>query len=198
MRRLAALGLCVAIAGITPAIAAEPKDADNTGQNVRDRGDHTTTPMDQGGSEGDRTITAEIRSISSGCALIHAREPPRNHSHRPQNQHTLRKMKGASVMRTSPLRLQLTVPQQYSVEVSPGRAVSLEVDTAPGKTFTGQVRYVSPALQTDSRTMIVARISATRTRSWFVTSESLTTNVRERLFLSTLVIRDSSRKRSPA
>ena len=69
-----------------------------------------------------------------------------------------RGMKVASVMRTTPLRLQLTVPQQYSVEVSPGRAVSLEVDTAPGKTFTGQVRYVSPALQTDSRTLIVEAV----------------------------------------
>ena len=55
-------------------------------------------------------------------------------------------------------RLQLTVPQQYSVEVGVGRAVSLEVDTAPGKTFTGQVRYVSPALQTDSRTLIVEAV----------------------------------------
>jgi RND family efflux transporter MFP subunit len=47
------------------------------------------------------------------------------------------------------------VPQQYSVEVGIGHRVSLEVDTAPGKTYTGQVRYVSPALQTDSRTLIV-------------------------------------------
>ena len=65
--------------------------------------------------------------------------------------------KVASVMRTNPLRLQLTVPQQFSVEVSVGRAVSLEVD-APGKTYTGQVRYVSPALQTDSRTLIVEAV----------------------------------------
>jgi len=56
----------VALAGITPAIAAEPKDADNTAKNVRDRGDHTATPMDQGGSEGDRTITAEIRKQITG------------------------------------------------------------------------------------------------------------------------------------
>src|SRR5262245_58099025 len=69
-----------------------------------------------------------------------------------------RGMKVASVLRTSPLRLQLTVPQQYSVEVGVGRAVSLEVDTAPGKTFTGQVRYVSPALQADSRTLIVEAV----------------------------------------
>jgi RND family efflux transporter MFP subunit len=68
--------------------------------------------------------------------------------------------KVVSVMRTNPLRLQLTVPQQFSVEVSVGRAVALEVDTAPGKTFAGQVRYVSPALQTDSRTLIVEAVVA--------------------------------------
>jgi len=68
--------------------------------------------------------------------------------------------KVASVLRTNPLRLQLTVPQQFSIEVGVGRAVSLEVDTAPGKTYTGQVRYVSPALQTDSRTLIVEAVVA--------------------------------------
>ena len=61
MKRLVALGLCTALAGALPAFAAEPKDADNTARNVRDRDDRTATPMDQGGSEGDRTITAEIR-----------------------------------------------------------------------------------------------------------------------------------------
>jgi RND family efflux transporter MFP subunit len=71
-----------------------------------------------------------------------------------------RGMKVASVLRTNPLRLQLTVPQQFSVEVGVGRAVSLEVDSAPGKTFTGQVRYVSPALQTDSRTLVVEAVVA--------------------------------------
>ena len=68
--------------------------------------------------------------------------------------------KVVSVMRTNPLRLQLTVPQQFSVEVGVGRAVSLEVDTAPGKIYTGQVRYVSPALQADSRTLIVEAVVA--------------------------------------
>jgi RND family efflux transporter MFP subunit len=69
-----------------------------------------------------------------------------------------RGMKVVSVLRTNPLRLQLTVPQQYSVGVGVGRAVALEVDSAPGKTFTGQVRYVSPALQTDSRTLVVEAV----------------------------------------
>jgi membrane fusion protein (multidrug efflux system) len=69
-----------------------------------------------------------------------------------------RGMKVVSVLRTNPLRLQLTVPQQSSVEVGDGRAVSLEVDSAPGKAFTGVVRYVSPALQTDSRTLVVEAV----------------------------------------
>ena len=69
-----------------------------------------------------------------------------------------RGMKVVSVLRTNPLRLQFTVPQQSSVEVGVGRAVSLEVDSAPGKAFTGQVRYVSPALQTDSRTLVVEAV----------------------------------------
>ena len=63
--------------------------------------------------------------------------------------------KVASVLRTNPLRLNLTVPQQNSADVAVGRSVSLSVDTAPGKQFDGQVRYVSPALQTDSRTLVV-------------------------------------------
>ena len=68
--------------------------------------------------------------------------------------------KVASVMRTNPLRVNLTVPEQYSAEVAIGRPVSLEVDAAPGKTFEGQVRYVSPALQSDSRTLIVEALVA--------------------------------------
>ena len=63
--------------------------------------------------------------------------------------------KVASVMRTNPLRVNLTVPEQYIAEVAVGRPVSLEVDASPGKTFKGHVRYVSPALQSDSRTLIV-------------------------------------------
>ena len=38
-----------------------PPDADNTGRNVRDRDDRTLTPTDQGNSESDRGITAQIR-----------------------------------------------------------------------------------------------------------------------------------------
>lgn len=42
-------------------IADEVPDADDTERNVRDRDDKTLTPLDQGGSEADRTITQQIR-----------------------------------------------------------------------------------------------------------------------------------------
>ena len=66
--------------------------------------------------------------------------------------------KVASVMRTHPLRVELTVPQQFSADMAVGRAVSLEVDSVPGKRFAGKVRYVSPALQADSRTLLVEAV----------------------------------------
>jgi RND family efflux transporter MFP subunit len=66
--------------------------------------------------------------------------------------------KVASVLRTNPLRVQLTVPEQYSAEVAVGRPVSFEVDASPGQKFTGQVRYVSPALETNSRTLVVEAV----------------------------------------
>jgi membrane fusion protein (multidrug efflux system) len=68
--------------------------------------------------------------------------------------------KVASVLRTNPLRVQLTVPEQYSAEVAVGRSVSFEVDASPGQKFTGQVRYVSPALEANSRTLVVEAVVA--------------------------------------
>ena len=73
MRTFATWGLCGALvlglAAVAP--ATEPgnekpgiekrKDADDTARNERDRNDRTLTPMDQGGSSADRTITQESR-----------------------------------------------------------------------------------------------------------------------------------------
>ena len=63
--------------------------------------------------------------------------------------------KVAHVMRVSTLRVELTVPEQYIATVAAGRAVQFEVDAYPGRTFTGRVRYVSPALKADSRALVV-------------------------------------------
>ena len=64
----------------------------------------------------------------------------------------------ASVMRISPMRVELTVPGQYISAIAAGRSVSLEVDAYPGRTFTGQIRYVSPAVQADSRALVIEAV----------------------------------------
>jgi membrane fusion protein (multidrug efflux system) len=74
--------------------------------------------------------------------------------------YVVRGTKVASVMRTTPLRVELTIPGQYIAAVAAGRSVSLEVDAYPGRTFTGRIRYVSPAVQADSRALIIEAIVA--------------------------------------
>jgi RND family efflux transporter MFP subunit len=63
--------------------------------------------------------------------------------------------KVATVVRIHPLRVELTVPEQYMAAVKPGLPLELEVDAYPGRTFKGQVRYVSPALRADQRALTV-------------------------------------------
>jgi len=64
----------------------------------------------------------------------------------------------ASVMRTTPLRVALTVPGQYLSSIAVGRSVTLEVDAYPGRTFTGEIRYVSPAVRADSRALVIEAV----------------------------------------
>jgi membrane fusion protein (multidrug efflux system) len=66
--------------------------------------------------------------------------------------------KVALVMRVNPLRVELTVPAQHMAAVAIGRAVSLSVDAYPGKTFTGKVRYVSPQVRAESRSLLVEAV----------------------------------------
>ena len=64
----------------------------------------------------------------------------------------------ASVLRTGPLRVELTVPEQSIAAVAVGREVALEVDAYPGRTFIGRVRFVSPAVKADSRSLVVEAV----------------------------------------
>lgn len=66
--------------------------------------------------------------------------------------------KVAVVVRVDPLRVELTVPEQFVAAVGVGRPVSLQVDAYPGRTFTGHVRYVSPALTASSRALVVEAV----------------------------------------
>lgn len=66
----------------------------------------------------------------------------------------------AVVVRVDPLRVELTVPEQFVSVVGVGRPVSLQVDAYPGRTFNGQVRYVSPALSASTRALVVEAVVA--------------------------------------
>lgn len=69
-----------------------------------------------------------------------------------------RGMKVAEVVRITPLRIELTVPEQFVSEVSVSQAVSFSVDAFSGRTFSGNVRYVSPSLRADQRALTVEAV----------------------------------------
>jgi RND family efflux transporter MFP subunit len=73
-----------------------------------------------------------------------------------------RGMKVVSIVRIDPLRVELTVPQQYVAAVSAGGAVAFEVDAYPGETFTGQVRFVSPSVKAETRALMVEAVVPNR------------------------------------
>ena len=66
--------------------------------------------------------------------------------------------KVATVVKVSPLRAELTVPEQSANLVVPGRPVRLQVDAFPGRYFDGVVRFVSPAYRADQRALTVEAI----------------------------------------
>jgi RND family efflux transporter MFP subunit len=78
--------------------------------------------------------------------------------------YVVRGTKVAHVMRVSNLRVELTIPEQYISTVAAGRPVAFEVDAYPGRTFTGRVRYVSPALKADTRTLLVEALVPNESR----------------------------------
>ena len=64
-------------------------------------------------------------------------------------------MKVAVVVRVNPLRVQLTVPEQFVSAIGARQTVTLEVDAYPGRVFEGHVLYVSPALEANQRALLV-------------------------------------------
>jgi len=70
-----------------------------------------------------------------------------------------RGMKVATVVRIDPVRVELTVPEQYLSQVKEGQPVRLSVDAYPGEQFTAKVRFVSPALKSDQRALTVEAIA---------------------------------------
>jgi membrane fusion protein (multidrug efflux system) len=66
--------------------------------------------------------------------------------------------KVAEVVRITPLRIELTVPEQFVADVKVGQPVSFTVDAFNGRTFEGKVRYVSPSLRADQRALTVEAV----------------------------------------
>ena len=67
-------------------------------------------------------------------------------------------MKVAVVVRVNPLRVQLTVPEQFISAVGVGQPVGFVVDAYPGRQFEGRVQYVSPSLQADQRALTIEAV----------------------------------------
>jgi RND family efflux transporter MFP subunit len=66
----------------------------------------------------------------------------------------------ATIVRIRPLRVALTVPEQLVSRVAVGQRVRVRVDAYPDRVFTGEVRYVSPALSANQRALTVEAILA--------------------------------------
>jgi RND family efflux transporter MFP subunit len=67
-------------------------------------------------------------------------------------------MKVAIVVRVDPLRVELTVPEQFVSAMGVGQPVSFEVDAYQDRTFEGKVRFVSPSLETSQRALTVEAV----------------------------------------
>ena len=70
-----------------------------------------------------------------------------------------RGMKIATLVRIDPVRVELTVPEQYLSLVKAGQPVRLTVDAYPGVVFQATVRFVSPSLKTNQRALTVEAIA---------------------------------------
>src|SRR5262249_42646768 len=59
-----------------------------------------------------------------------------------------------TVAQAKTLRIQVRVPQSYSVDLRPGQAAQVLVRERPGKTFTGTVARTAQALDPSSRSLL--------------------------------------------
>ncbi len=66
--------------------------------------------------------------------------------------------KVAQIVRIMPLRIELTVPEQFVADVAVGEPVDFSVDAFPSRMFEGRVRFVSPALRADQRALTVEAV----------------------------------------
>jgi membrane fusion protein (multidrug efflux system) len=68
--------------------------------------------------------------------------------------------KVATVVRITPLRVELSIPEHAVGVIGAGQPVRLLVDAYPGRVFDGRVRYVAPALRADQRALVAEAVTA--------------------------------------
>lgn len=68
--------------------------------------------------------------------------------------------KVATVVRISPLRVELTVPEQSIGLLRPGQPIRLTVDAYPDRVFDARIRFIAPALRADQRALMVEGVAA--------------------------------------
>jgi len=66
--------------------------------------------------------------------------------------------KVAVVVRVNPLRVKLTIPEQFISAITVGQPVNFTVDAYPGRQFVGKVQYVSPSLTAEQRALTIEAI----------------------------------------
>lgn len=67
--------------------------------------------------------------------------------------------KVVTMARINPLRVCLTVPQHSISQIQPGQKVLFYVDSYPGKAFEATVRYISPSVTADTRSLLVEAVA---------------------------------------
>jgi RND family efflux transporter MFP subunit len=64
-----------------------------------------------------------------------------------------------TVVKTSPLRISLTVPQQHIGRIVQDQKVTFQTDSFPDKSFTGKILHISPVVSSDTRSLLVEAVT---------------------------------------
>jgi RND family efflux transporter MFP subunit len=68
--------------------------------------------------------------------------------------------KTITLVKMDPLRLSLTVPQHAIGAIRSGENVQFRIDSFPNRAFTAKVRFITPVVTTDTRSMVVEAVVA--------------------------------------
>jgi RND family efflux transporter MFP subunit len=92
-----------------------------------------------------------------------------------------------TLVRVDPLRLILTVPQQQVAAVREGQTVRFRVDSLPDRTFSGEVKFVGPSVESMSRSLTVEAVVANPDRvlrpGFFATAELMLAETKTELLV---------------